>query len=315
MTSRTRAAARPSWSLLRVGAALAGLAGGVVLAAPPAHAEPGQVDLRISDDLATDNVPREATLRVTRTDDDCVRVQTLMTVQLSGLERDEIEIAVNENDVWVPLNTVQLTDDAVASVPVVPANAQLCENQRIQVRYRVTFFRTAPDGRVAFIGEAFSAAGNRLDRASEIRQVLQGTGNARENDDEQDEQDDNAGTVDEEDTVAPEPSPDDEETAETGTPAEDDTDAPATGTADQAAGVDLTTAEGQTTFFNGLGPLIIVVGVGMTAIGGALLVTVMRRTRSDDGTDAEDDDGFGPPSRGRGRRGGPGGLLAPTLRR
>ena len=306
MTSRTRLAARPGWSL-RFGAALAGLAGGVVLAASPAHADPGQVDLRISDELAADDVPREATLRVTRTDDGCVRVQTLMTVQMTGLERDEIEIAVDENGVWIPLNTVQLTEDAVASVPVVPVNAQVCENQRIQVRYRVTFLRTAPDGRVAFIGEAFSAAGNRLDRASEIRQVLQGTGNARD-----DEQDDNPGTVDEDDTVAPEPDSDEQEETEAGAPAEDDTDAAAPGPGDRAAaGVDLTTAEGQTTFFNGLGPLIIVVGVGMTGIGGALLVTVMRRTRGDQ-RPGEDDDGFGPPVRGRGGRGP---LLAPTLRR
>ncbi|GAB7051823.1 hypothetical protein [Catenuloplanes indicus] len=307
MRSRARAAGGPSWSL-RVGAALAGLAGGVVLAAAPAHAEPGQVDLRISDDLATDDVPREATLRVTRTDEGCVRVQTLMTVQMSGLERDEIEIAVNEDGVWIPLNTVQLTDDAVSSVPVVPVNSQLCENQRIQVRYRVTFFRTAPDGRVDFIGEAFDAAGDRLDRASANRQVLQGTGNARSDDEDEDEdenaaQDDDS-TVDEEETV--EPSPDDEETAEAGAAQEDDTDAPATGPGDQAAGVDLTTAEGQTTFFNGLGPLIIVVGVGMTGVGGALLVTVMRRSRTDALPD--EDDGFGPPVRRRG-------VLSPTLRR
>ncbi|GAB7038726.1 MULTISPECIES: hypothetical protein [Catenuloplanes] len=310
MRSRARAAGGPSWSL-RVGAALAGLAGGVVLAAAPAHAEPGQVDLRISDDLATDDVPREATLRVTRTDEGCVRVQTLMTVQMSGLERDEIEIAVNEDGVWIPLNTVQLTDDAVSSVPVVPVNSQLCENQRIQVRYRVTFFRTAPDGRVDFIGEAFDAAGDRLDRASANRQVLQGTGNARATDDEdsgdaaQDDPDDNDSTADEEETG--EPSPDDEETAEAGAAQEDDTDAPAAGPGDQAAGVDLTTAEGQTTFFNGLGPLIIVVGVGMTGVGGALLVTVMRRSRADALPD-EDDDGFAPPARRRG-------ALAPTLRR
>ncbi|MDP9795542.1 hypothetical protein J2S43_004054 [Catenuloplanes nepalensis] len=301
MTSRTRAARRPAWSL-RVGAALAGLAGGVVLAAPPAHAEPGQVDLRISDDLATDSQPRQATLRVTRTDEGCVSVQTLLTVQMTGLERDEIEVAVNEDGVWIPLDTVQLTDDAVSSVPVVPAIARVCENQRIEVRYRVTFFQNAPDGRVAFIAEAFSRDGDRLDRAAETRQVLQGTGNARANDEEE--------PADEEDTV--EPTPDDEETAEAGAAQEDDTDAPAAGASDagpgdQAAGVDLTTAEGQTTFFNGLGPLIIVVGVGMTGVGGALLVTVMRRSRADRLPD-EDDDGFAPPVRRRG-------ALSPTLRR
>lgn len=312
MTSRAVVAARPNWSL-RVGAALAGLAGGILLAASPAHAEPGQVSLRISGDLATDNVPREAVLQVTRTDRNCVRVKTLMTVQMSGLQRDEIEIAVNENGTWIPLDTVQLTDDAVASAPVVPANAQLCQEQRIQVRYRVTFTGEAPDGRVDFIGEAFdSADADRLDRTVETRQVLQGTGNNRANDDEDDSAQDNPGTVDEDDTVGSEPNPDDEEAAEADAAAEDDTDASAAQQGNQAAAVDLTTAEGQTTFFNGLGPLIIVVGVGMTGIGGALLVTVMRRTRNDPAATAEDDDGFEPRTRGRGRRGP---LLAPTLRR
>ncbi|MFI5841863.1 hypothetical protein ACIA8K_19340 [Catenuloplanes sp. NPDC051500] len=313
MSSRAVVAVRPSWSL-RVGAALAGVAGGIVLAASPAHAEPGQVSLRVSGDLATDNVPREAVLQVTRTDRNCVRVKTLMTVQMSGLQRDEIEIAVNENGTWIPLNTVQLTDDAVSSAPVVPANAQLCQEQRIQVRYRVTFTGDAPDGRVDFIGEAFNSANaDRLDRTVETRQVLQGTGNNRAADDEDDDSPQkNPGTVDEDDTVGSDSSPDDEETAEAGAAAEDDdTDAPAAEQGNQAAGVDLTTAAGQTTFFNGLGPLIIVVGVGMTGIGGALLVTVMRGTRNDP-TAAEDDDGFTPPSRGRGRRGP---LLAPTLRR
>lgn len=313
MTSRTVVAAGPSWSL-RVGATLAGLAGGILLAASPAHAEPGQVSLRISNDLATDNVPREAALQVTRTDDDCVRVKTLLTVQMSGLQRDEIEIAVNENGTWIPINTVQLTEDAVSSAPVVPANAQLCQEQRIQVRYRVTFTGDAPDGRVDFIGEAFdSSDADRLDRTVETRQVLQGTGNNRANDDEDDDAaQDNPGTVDEDDTGGPAQNADDEETAEAGAAAEDDADAPAAQQGNQAAGLDLTTAEGQTTFFNGLGPLIIVVGVGMTGIGGALLVTIMRRSRANPDAEPEDDDGFGPPARGRGR-GGP--LLAPTLRR
>jgi hypothetical protein len=312
VSSRTVVAARPNWSL-RVGAALAGVAGGIVLAASPAHAEPGQVSLRVSGDLATDNVPREAVLQVTRTDRNCVRVKTLMTVQMSGLQRDEIEIAVNENGTWVPLNTVQLTDDAVSSAPVVPANAQLCQEQRIQVRYRVTFTGDAPDGRVDFIGEAFNSTNaDRLDRTVETRQVLQGTGNSRANDDEDEPARNNPGTVDEDDTVGSEADPDDEETPEAGAAAEDDTDAPAAEQGNQAAGVDLTTAAGQTTFFNGLGPLIIVVGVGMTGIGGALLVTVMRRTRADPDAVDEDEDGFTPRTRGRGRRGP---LLASTVRR
>ncbi len=154
-------------------------------------------------------MPREARLQVTRTDRNCVRVKTLMTVQMTGLQRNEIEIAVNENGTWVPLNTVQLTENAVSSAPVVPTNAQLCQEQRVEVRYRVTFTGNAPDGRVDFIGEAFNSANaDRLDRTVETRQVLQGTGNNRANDDDDDDAaQNNPGTVDEDDTGGSEASP------------------------------------------------------------------------------------------------------------
>ena len=171
-----------------------------------------------------------------------------------------------------------------------PDPHRLCAGDSTAVRFRVTFLAGAPAGTATFVAQAFTGGGAPLGSDSATRRVAG---------------DRNAEPTPTKPAQTPPPTPTPSPSAVPTTPPTTEPAAPPTEEG-PALAVPLGATDSGDGF--GLGALVMILGLAMVAIGGALLVVLLRRTRGAAGGDGTDDGG------------GPGGgdpnptLILPTVR-
>ncbi|SCL35343.1 hypothetical protein GA0074692_4068 [Micromonospora pallida] len=237
-------------------AAVCALVGGVVLVgATPALAEGDSVKVRTAGSFTAGGSAESVSIEVRKRSDGCVMLRTALGLRLAGVRADQVEVQVAAGGQWWPvpvsgggsLNTSQTS----------PAKPTLCKGKSITVRYRVTFRAGAPAGPLTVVGEATTATGRTIGRGAEMSQVR-------------------AGRVAPTPTPKKTPSPTPTPPVETGPPTEDPTAESTLAAVGGAAGKAAETDESG----GGLS-LVMVFGLGLVAVGVALIVLLFRRSRTD----------------------------------
>jgi hypothetical protein len=237
-------------------AAVCALVGGVVLVgATPALADDDSVKVRTAGSFTAGGSPESVSIEVRRRNDGCVMLRTALGLRLAGVRADQVEVQVAAGGQWWPvpvsgsgsLNTSQTS----------PAKPTLCKGKSITVRYRVAFRAGAPAGPLTVVGEATTATGRTIGRHAEMSQVRAGRA---------------APTPTPKKTPSPTPTP----PVETGPPTEEPTAESTLAAVGGAAGKAAAAEESG----GGLS-LVMVFGLGLVAVGVALIVLLFRRSRTD----------------------------------
>jgi hypothetical protein len=240
-------------------------AGLVAIGSAPAAAADDNVGIRLPTRFTAGGAPGSITVSVSKRTDGCVSVRTALGMRLSGLSPEQVRVQVNTGDEWRRIGVTAAGDGFVVTERSVPDKAVICKRRSTYVRYRLAFLDGAPSGRVTVVAEAYSAGGGLIDRAAGTRSVVGGT------------------------SASPSPSA-------------TDSAAPAVGQAPSAgeSSVDLAAPGGRPAESSGSGvglsTLVMLFGLALVGLGGALLVLLLRRNRA--GPDEPGDYAFpgsGPP--------------------
>lgn len=248
--------------LVRVVAAVA-LTAGLVGAAPAAAAAPAPprddtVTLRVPGSIRVGGSPGAVTVVVVKRTKGCVLVRTALAISLPGLSASQVDVQVASDGQWQPV-AVSGGGGLVTTARTAPDRAELCRSESVAARYRIAFRAGTPAGVANLVGEAYSAGGLVLGRATgAVRVVGAATPSPRV-------------TPSASPSASPTPSATPTTSAPT-TPAE-------TATTAAAAVPQNGTGGGGSA---GLGPAVMVAGLAMVAGGIALLVLIVRRSRTDD---------------------------------
>jgi hypothetical protein len=238
----------------RLAAVLAAAAGLLLAGATAALADSYSVDLGLPSGFRTGGSAGAVSVKITKGEDGCVNARWAVTLELPGLSADQIHVERSLDGSWRRVNAQAVGDGTVAW----GAEGPLCKGRAINARYRVAFLAPAPIGRATFTARAW-AAGHRIGSDSGTRKVVAGR------------------------NASPSPSPS-ETRSESPTPAADESagaaGGPAGPTRPAAGGTD---AGG---FLSGVSLIIMIFGVLMVGIGGALLVLVVRKMRAETEFDA-----------------------------
>lgn len=185
--------------------------------------------------------PGSVTVSVAKRTRGCVTVRTALTMRLSGLAPDRVRVEVESGDEWRSIGVASGGDGLVVTERSVPDKEVICRRRSTSVHYRVTFLESAPSGRVTVVGEAYSTGGGLIDRAAGSRSVVGGKGISPA-------------------AASPSGAPAAKPTVELAAP-----DRPAEPT---GSGF-------------GVSTLVMLFGLALVGLGGALLVLLLRRNRAD----------------------------------
>ncbi|MFV2107075.1 hypothetical protein [Micromonospora sp. LOL_015] len=250
----------------RLATVLALTVGTAALAAAPAYGQDERVRIDLPSKFAVGEKAGEVTVKVTKRTDGCVAVRTALAIRLPGVTPDQVGVQARIDDDWVTVPLWDNGDGLLLTEHTAPEEDELCKGKSRSVRYRMAFRAGAPAGVAHIVGEAYTAGGVLLGREAGAKQVggrLAGTYQPGPP------------------TPSPTPSPSAEPTPEPtvdGATAEP-SDAPAV-LSDQ----DLLAAAGTAGGPGGddgsdVGTGVMAAGVGMVAVGIALLVLLIRRLR------------------------------------
>ncbi|MBO4207072.1 hypothetical protein, partial [Micromonospora echinofusca] len=244
---------------VRFAAGAALVAGLLATGAAPALAEGDSVRVRAASSFTAGGGPGAVNLGVTKKTDGCVLVRTGLALQLSGVTAGQVRVEVALAGQWRPIpvsGTGTLT-----TVRTAPTNPTLCKGKSLSVRYRVTFLAGAPSGRLNIIGQAIAGTGRTIGYGGTTSKVVGGR------------------------ATAPTPTPSRKPTPSVtaGATPTVGAAAPTTGSAplpaDEApAAVPASTGSGGGF---GIGTFVMIFGAAMVAIGVALLVFLLRRSRAE----------------------------------
>jgi len=278
----------------RLATVLALTVGTAALAAGPAYGQDERVRIGLPSKFTAGEKAGGVTVKVTRRTDGCVAVRTALAIRLPGVTPDQVGVQARIDDDWVTVPLWDNGDGLLLTEHTAPEKDELCKGKSRSVRYRMAFRAGAPAGVAHIVGEAYTAGGVLLGREAGAKRVggrLAGTYQPG----------------------PPTPSPTLEPTVDSA--AVEPSDAPAVlpdqsllaaaGSAGGPAGDD----------GPGIGTGVMAAGIGMVAVGIALLVLLIRRLRpARSGLDGRN----GPPGTGGpGGDGGDGGatMLLPRIRR
>jgi hypothetical protein len=242
----------------RLGAVVAGAVGLAVGLAAPALADPYTVRLGLPSGFRVEGSPGAVTVKIARGDKGCVAARWVVTVGLPGMSPDQIGVERLRDGAWHEVAVQPVGDGVVAFA----SGGALCKDRDITARYRVSFLSAAPGGRAEFLLRA-TANGRQIGSDSDSRRVS-GPRNA-----------------------SPSPSASASPTSSP-TPLAAPTDEPTGALAavpTGGAGVGSGDSIGGGGFLSGVSLAIMIFGVLMIGIGGALLYVIVRKTRGDSGPD------------------------------
>ncbi|MGK5738464.1 hypothetical protein [Micromonospora sp. URMC 103] len=237
----------------RLATVFAVLGGLVLLGASPAMADDDSVRLRSADSFTAGGSAEGVNLEVRKRSDGCVMLRTALGLRLEGLEASQVTVQVNYGGRWFPV-PLGGGSGHVTTSQTSPAKPTLCKGKGVTVRYRISFERGAPNGRLSVTGEASNAVGQALGRDAESARVVGGRATASP-------------------TPSKKPSP---------SPTPEATEAPSdAGTTPAALAVPTggpsTRAAEES---SGLSPVMFV-GLGLVVAGALLIVLLVRRSRQD----------------------------------
>ncbi|MFU8849675.1 hypothetical protein ACNAW0_01575 [Micromonospora sp. SL1-18] len=235
--------------------ATAGVMLGALLAvgASPALAEGDRVNVRSARSFTAGGSPETVAIEVRRRTDGCVQLRTGLGLRLDGVRADQVQVAVNAGERWLPVG-VSGGDGGVVTAATSPDKPALCRGKGMTIRYRVAFLAGAPGGRLTVIGVASTAAGRLLGQADTSARVVGGARAASP-------------------TPTRKPSP----TPSVVTPSSSDDDPPPTA----AAAVDPAVGSLAAADSSSGGSPIMWFGIGLVLVGAALIVLLVRRNRAD----------------------------------
>ncbi|NES15269.1 MULTISPECIES: hypothetical protein [Micromonospora] len=153
-----------------VGAVLGGL---LIVASSPASADGDRVAVRSASSFTVGGSPGGVAVEVRKRTDGCVMLRTALALRLDGVRPEQVRVQVNSDGRWWPV-PVSGGSGAVATARTSPAEPTLCKGKGRTVRYRVAFLAGVADGRLTVIGEATTAAGRLIGRASTAARVVGG---------------------------------------------------------------------------------------------------------------------------------------------
>ncbi|MGW0432930.1 hypothetical protein ACWDV4_10350 [Micromonospora sp. NPDC003197] len=238
----------------RVGARLAvvaGLSAGLLgLGTAPAVAADDKVKVSVSSSIVAGSSAGAANVSMSRREDGCVDVRIGLSIKLSGLEADQVRVAIAVGGDWQLVGVSGGGDGVVAVTPTAPSKPRVCKGKSASLRFRLAFLPGAPAGRATVVAEAYDEDGSELGRASDTTKVVSTA----------------VSIPTSSPTASPTPPP-----VESPDAASADTEAPTTQPA--LAG----TADKQDGGGSGVGTVVMVLGVAMVGIGVALLVVLLRR--------------------------------------
>ncbi|MFY1636117.1 hypothetical protein ACN27F_23050 [Solwaraspora sp. WMMB335] len=249
-----RTAARLTMVLVLTGGAAA-------FAASPAYAQDERVQISLPGRFNAGETAGGITVKVTKRTDGCVAVRTSLAIRLPGATPDLVAVQARIDDDWVSVPIWADGGGLLLTDRTAPEKDELCKGKSRSVRYRMAFLAGAPAGTANIVGEAYTAGGELLGRAAGAKKV---TGRL-------------AGTYQ---PGPPTPSPSEEPTPEPAAATPQPSEAPALAAPDQ----DLLAAAGTgggpgSDDGSGIGTGVMAAGIGMVAIGVALLVLLIRRGR------------------------------------
>jgi hypothetical protein len=227
-------------------------AGLVAVGTTPASADgETRVGLRAPGSF-TAGAPGQLVVSASKRGKDCVVVRTVLGVELSGLEANQVRVEAAVGGQWQPVGLSSGGAGTVITTPVQPEKPVLCDKKSVAIRYRVTFLSGVPSGTTTILAQVSDADGRVLGRKADTARVV-GRKSASATP---------SATASTSPTAAA--LADEQAVATTGPPA---LAAPPT-KSDDGGGF-------------GLGTMVMLLGVGMVGIGIALLVLLLRRNRGD----------------------------------
>ncbi|MEV0605191.1 hypothetical protein AB0I61_02290 [Polymorphospora rubra] len=252
------------------------LAGGLVVAgAAPAMADEDRVTVKLPGSFKV-GAAGGVTVTVAKRTEGCVSVRTALAFNLPQLSPDQVEVQVAVDGEWRRVITSDGGGGLIVTERTAPEKARLCERKSVSMRYRVQFLPGAPSGTVNIVGEAYGNPGGVLDRAAGTRRVTGGVSPTPPRP-----------------SKSPTPSPSaspSPEASESAGPT--DGAVPVAERSPVAGGAAPSSGGGG---FFGVGTVVMSAGVGMVAVGVALLIFLLRRGRRGDDPGPEGGFGFGPP--------------------
>ncbi|SCG41060.1 hypothetical protein [Micromonospora inositola] len=238
--------------LATVGALLGGL---VTVGAAPALADGDRVETRSAGTFTVGGSPGTVAVEVRKRTDGCVLLRTGLGLRLDGVRADQVQVQVNTGGQWQAVG-VGGDGGTVGTARTSPANPTLCKGKSITVRYRVAFLAGAPGGRLTVVGEATTANGRLLGRASDSARVV------------------GAAPATPSSTASRKPSP-----SPSPTPSAVATEPSAADTA--AAALDPATGQSTAASDSSGGSPIMFFGIALVLVGIALIVLLVRRNRAE----------------------------------
>ena len=251
---------------------LAGVAaiatGTAAVAAAPDHT----VAIRnLSNGFKAGGDPGSLSIVVAKRSRGCVLVRRALTVQLDGLGGDQLRIERVAGGEARPMPLSPAGSGAWVAAERNPDPRPVCAGDSTSVRFRVTFLAGAPAGAATFAAQAFTGGGQSLGGDTASRKVTGGRNTAPT-------------PTRPAETPPPTPTPTVSPSAEPTTPPATEP-APGPRQESPALSVPLSGADSGGGF--GFGGLVMVLGLAMVAIGGALLVVLLRRARGGPGEPGE----------------------------
>ncbi|MFD2764176.1 hypothetical protein [Micromonospora eburnea] len=235
--------------LAAVGVVLGGL---VAVGASPALADDDRVKVRSAGSFTVAGSPGTVTVEVRKRTDGCVMLRTAVGLRLAGVRPDQVRVEDNTGERWQPVG-VSGGDGGVATAPVAPEKPELCKGKGKTVRYRVAFLAGAPGGQLTVVGVASTAAGRLLGQADTSARVV-GAPKAA--------------------SLSPTRKPSPTPSADTPSPSD-------TEPSSVAAAVDPTVGSRAAADSSSGGSPIMWFGIGLVAVGAALIALLVRRNRAD----------------------------------
>ncbi|GAB2961741.1 hypothetical protein GCM10027280_58270 [Micromonospora polyrhachis] len=240
----------------RVGARLAvvaGLSAGLLgLGTAPALAADDRVKVSVSSSIVAGSSAGAANVSMSRREDGCVDVRIGLSIKLSGLEADQVRVAIAVDGDWQLVGVSGGGDGLVAVTPTAPAKPRLCKGKSASLRFRLAFLPGAPAGRATVVAEAYDEDGSVLGRDSDTTKVVSTA----------------TSSPTRTPSASPTSTPPPVESPDAGSP---DAEAPTT----QPALASASKEDDGGSF--GVGAVVMILGVAMVGIGVALLVVLLRR--------------------------------------
>lgn len=232
----------------------------VVGAGTPAFAADDRVSVRSARSFEAGGGEGSVVVSVTKRTKGCAGVRTVLGIQLAGLEAGQVRVQAQGLGGWQELG-VSGGGGGVATGAVVPQRQRICEKQTATVRYRIAFADGVRSGAGTAVGEAYTASGQQMGSDSagfQLRGVKASPTPKK--------------------SKSPSPSP----SATTPEPRTSTEAPPAGGAPAVVAAAPTIGGDGG----GGGGPsgtdvVVMVGGLGLVALGGALLFFIIRRFRSD----------------------------------